>query len=865
VRTPAALAAVPLLIGSTSGLLLWDRLPDDVALCSAGAALISWLAALGAFGQQTICEATYAITLGCALAGLSLGVSAAGRAYRPPLLTWFEARGQSVTDPVHVEGILREDASSGALGPSLTLDVEQVHDAPHLQGQRRASSRVVPRWTDPCLGGVRLAVAGALAASHMPEWRGGRRIRVAASLRLPPVYLNPGVRDDRRALARKGIVLVGSIKSAALVETLERGTLSREAAAAVRASIRADLAAAVGRWSRRSAGIATAILIGDRTGLAEEDVRLLQEAGTYHVIAISGGNIAILTILLYGTMRLGRVPPRAAAVATMIVLLFYGRVAISTASVDRAITAAVVYLGARVIDQRGAALNVLSIAAVEGLAVSPVAVFDAGFLLSFAATLGILVGIERQHAIQSRHSMRPGALSQPGFPSVGRWFPLRAALTPILFCAGALLLATVAAEAALLPIAAALFGRITFAGLLLNFAAIPLMTIVQAGSLAALVVGPLHRGAAAAIGFAVHAAADALVRSSRLVEAAPWLSHLVAPPAWWLVAAYYVSLLLCLTSATGRVRRLAAGVAVIITALFVISPSSTSRTVLAPPSLLRVVFLDVGQGDATLILVPGGRAVLVDAGGIPTAQSLDASDEGGSVFDVGERVVVPALRALGVRRLDALVVTHGDPDHIGGARAVVRMLHVRSVWEGIPVPPHAGLRALAIAAEASGATWRTLQAGDIERFGSVVMRVLHPPPPEWERQRVRNEDSVGLEIRIGNASVILPGDIGHEGERAILSRLDWGRLVILKAPHHGSVTSSTPQLLGRLRPAAVVFSAGRANRFGHPHPTVVARYEAIGAHIFSTAQDGAVILDVDDDKIVLRGWTGKEVSLEAVR
>ena len=278
--------------------------------------------------------------------------------------------------------------------------------------------------------------------------------------------------------------------------------------------------------------------------------------------------------------------------------------------------------------------------------------------------------------------------------------------------------------------------------------------------------------------------------------------------------------------------------------------------------MLRVVFLDVGQGDSTVVLWPGGRAMLVDAGGLPTAPPADSTDDGPG-FDVGARVVGPALRALGVARLETLVVTHGDPDHIGGAPTVVRQFAPRAIWEGVPVPPHAGLRVLTEGAGATGAVWRTVRIGDEERAGGVSVRVLHPPAPDWERQRVRNEDSIVLEVRAGDVSVILPGDIGREGERAILPLLRRTPIVVLKAPHHGSATSSTPELLERLRPDAVVFSAGRANPFGHPHPAVVARYRSIGARLFSTAEDGAVILETDGRSAQIWTWTGRSETLKA--
>ena len=174
---------------------------------------------------------------------------------------------------------------------------------------------------------------------------------------------------------------------------MRQGTAVAEAAAAIRVWVRATLSDIVGRWSARSAAIATAVLIGDRTGLADADTRRLQDAGTYHVIAISGGNIAILTVMLLGLAALAGVPGRPAAVLTIVLaprVSRSGRGGAVRRAGDQC--AALLYLMARVIDHRGPALNVLAVAAAIGLALSPVVVLDAGFLLSFGATLGILAG-----------------------------------------------------------------------------------------------------------------------------------------------------------------------------------------------------------------------------------------------------------------------------------------------------------------------------------------------------------------------------------------------------------------------------------------------------------------------------------------
>jgi competence protein ComEC len=821
-RAPAATIAIPLIAGSAYGVYTGDTNSPDISFRAAAAGLIALVAAVGAFLDDSAAECTLGVVVGTLVVGTSLGTTAASRAYRSPLLAWYAEASRAERERAVIEGVLREDAAVMATGVSLSVDVRTV-------ASRRAGEQH--------LGGLRLSVAGTLATERLREWRAGRRVRVPASVREPTVYRNPGVPDERRALARRGVVLVGSVKSGALVDITARGSPIDEWASELRARARETLSSAIGFWGQRSAGVAIAIVLGDRTGLPQADERRLQDAGTYHVIAISGGNIAILTGLLLTLLRCLRAPPRLAALTAILVLLFYGRVTGSSASVDRAITAAVLYLGARLFDHRGPPLNTLAVAAILGVTVAPVAVFDPGFLLSFGATLGILVGVPR--LLSAARGLTGRVMTR--------------ALTGVL----ALLLGTTAAELALFPLAAALFARVTFAGLILNFAAIPLMAVVQIGSIVVLALSIISVDLTRRAGQIVHLASEGLVNSSRLMEITPWLAHEVAPPGWCLLSAYYVALLTAIASL--RLRIPAVALATLSGLLIVVGAHLTARdrVPLPPPFTLRVVFLDVGQGDATLVQFPGGRALLVDAGGLPAAPLQDPAD--GPAFDIGERVVARALRALGVSALDALVVTHGDPDHIGGGISVINRFRPRAIWEGVPVPPHQPLQALASAANHTGAEWRTAQVGDRVRLNTVEIHTLHPPRPDWERQRVRNDDSIVLAIRYGRVSFVLPGDIGREGEQAALGHFQRSPIVVVKAPHHGSATSSTQPFLDALQPRAVIVSAGRNNRFGHPAPTVVERYRAMQTEIFSTADDGAVTVETDGKVVTIRGWfSGRE-------
>ncbi|HWK10977.1 MAG TPA: hypothetical protein VNR64_13040, partial [Vicinamibacterales bacterium] len=140
----------------------------------------------------------------------------------------------------------------------------------------------------------------------------------------------------------------------------------------------------------------------------------------------------------------------------------------------------------------------------------------------------------------------------------------------------------------------------------------------------------------------------------------------------------------------------------------------------------------------------------------------------------------------------------------------------------------------------------------------ATIRVLHPPAPDWERRRVRNDDSIVLDVRVGDVSFILPGDIGAAVEREAFAAYAPALVTIVKAPHHGSAGSSSPALVGRTHPAAVVFSAGQRNAFGHPAPTVVDRYRAAGARVFRTDRDGAIVMDTDGRTVsVWTTWSGR--------
>jgi competence protein ComEC len=810
----AVFLAAGLVAGAAAG-VQWrlEQWPVHVWVTLVAALLVAAVAV----GWGRLGRVVVSASLAGLLAGTALGVRAAMRAEAP------ELAAIAGDDPIGLEGVLRDDAVLSDFGVACTLDVRRV--------QREGA------WV-PATGGVRLTIAGAGAPAARYAWRAGRAVRLTATLRRPLPYRNFGTPDQELRLAWRGTRVFGAVKSAALVEVLARGSPLAEATAAARAWARRTVAAAIGPDDPQGAAIVLAVLIGDRAGLSPEIEARMQRAGTYHVLAISGGNIAVLVAIVLALVGRIGLAPRPRAVIVLGVLALYAAAVVGGASVARATLAAAVYLAARALDLRTPAINAVAVTVALIVAVSPLAVVDVGFWLTILASIAIL-----SHAAPCARWLV--AWLPQGLPRPVAWLAEEGALL-----AGA----TIAAEGAVGPVTAYAFGQATLAGLVLNFAAVPLMTLVQAAAIVLLGGAAIHPVLAVIPAAIARWAAAGIVDSASLVDAVPWSSWTLAPPPLWLAAAVVVAwgalwqLRVSRRTCGAIAAAWLAGVVAIGSGRVPQSPlpvglfgagprDAPCRVPALPPGTawLRVVAFDVGQGDATLIRFPDGTAWLVDAGGTPA----------GSRFDVGARIVAPALRAQGIRALDALLLTHADADHVGGAAGLIPMVPPRRVWEGVPVPGLPVLDVVRRAAAEAGAEWGTVAAGRQARVGGVDVRVLHPPAPDWERRRPRNDDSVVLELRLGEVSLILPGDVGPAVEATLGDALAPSAIRVLKAAHHGSRSSSTAAFLDAAHPTIVLASAGRANRHGHPDPAVVARVRERGARLYRTDRDGAIAIDTD--------------------
>ncbi len=805
--------------------------PGGVALASClFAALLVGLLAWWCDWRRT---SLVAAGIGFWLGGTYLALDAVGRALHTPLRSVLDRRFGGFglesweppgrRDPLLVRAVLRTDAAR-TVEPALPAATPDA--APVTLRAEAISVELDGTWA-PVSGGLTVSVGGAVPSAVLPSLVAGRTIEAPMLLRRATRYADDGVGDFERDLALRGVTLLASVKSSLLIQVRARGSVVDEAAARARWRIRVALDRWVAPHDAVAAALVAAVLIGDRVGIPDAVRQRLQAAGTYHVIAISGGNIAIVVALVVLVPLALGASGRVAAWCALLALAVYSQIVAVGPSVWRASLMAAIHLVAIGLDHRAPSVHVAALAAAVMLAIRPLDVRDPGFVLTFGATAALLLAAGRVRTTRG--------------PWLVRW-------------AAAVAVATVVVDLVLLPVTALAFGQVTAAGIALNLVALPLMVVVQVSG--ALVVALDVVGAPAGwLGWTAGSAANALLESARLVDLVPWAWRWVAPPGVVVLAVYYGAAGVVVWSA-GRARAVAAvvlGVAVVavwadVSRLMPQWPWGTANAAHQLSAPLRLTMFDVGQGDSMLVEPPGGGALLVDAGGSPF---------GGERFDIGRLVLAPALRAHGVGALDALLITHADPDHLGGARSVLERFDVPQLWLGIVMPGHAPSRDLLAQARALGASVGQWRAGMHVDYGGVRLRVLHPPAPDWERRRVRNDDSVVVELVHGDVAMLLTGDISAEVERAVLPQLSPVRVRVLKVAHHGSRTSTSSALVEGWRPQVALISCGRANTFGHPAPEVVERLERVGARIYRTDRDGAITVESDGRDVRVRTVRGR--------
>ncbi|MCG6793744.1 DNA internalization-related competence protein ComEC/Rec2 [Geobacillus sp. YHL] len=625
----------------------------------------------------------------------------------------------------------------------------------------------------------------ALRARLMP----GVVCRLSGMLERPMPASNPYAFDYRRYLRRHRIhwlFLPEAIDLSACVRV--RPTIIERLEAIREAGVRRIEA----QFPPEAAGIAAALIYGERRSLDEEVISGYQQLGIIHLLAISGGHVTLLVgAALAAAIRF--VTREAAVLALLVFLPMYAVLAGASPSVLRACATGMIVLAVQWKKGMIHPLDALSWTALALLVFDPYMVWDVGFQLSFLVTFALLAHVS---VLASARSMLQNLFQT-----------------------------ALAAQLAALPILLYHFYEISVWSIGLNVFFVPWYSFV---------ILPI------AFLSAVFSFSPLIWLFSRLIELTDAVVRffsvdysfmlVLGRPGPWCLAGYLTAIAAAfLDWERGRLIRGLTAVAAA-TALQLAAPYVDPKG--------EVTVLDVGQGDCIYIELPYRKAVyLIDTSGTPE-WVREPWRKRSRPFAVGRDVVVPFLKAQGVRTLDQLILTHDDADHIGAAPEVMGAVRVKKI-----VTSPGALPAVKAMARPFSVSVAASVRGDRWKVGDAAFSVLHPEAGNNED----NNGSLVLLARLGRLTWLFAADIEEEAEQALIRAYPELRADVLKVAHHGSKTSTTEPFLRTIKPRAAIISVGRYNRYGHPSPEVLMRLRQQRAIIWRTDENGAIRYVYDEN------------------
>jgi len=853
----AAAFAGGILVGAISALPLWASLPFFLASVLAAASVGSIRSPVSLFMM------------------FAAGLAAPGFERPGPdrIVTLFDSGSISAETPLVVRGTLARDPEPSLGGRFVEIDTESVRIA---RANRKATGR------------IRL-----FAAADTPESSAeldslalarGDRIEVICRLDRDDRFRNPGTMIRARQLESQGIDAAGIVKSPLLLRKLSNGTGFGSAISDTREA----LALAVRTtFDPPTAGVLVASMLGNKEYLDRDTAELFRDGGTFHILVISGLHITFIGGLVIGALRLFRQGRRRQLLIAGTIVWTYAIAVGGEVPVVRAAFVFTLYLFGKALYRDGNALNLVGLSAIAMLAARPSDLFSASFQLTFLS-VGAIVGaaiplIEKLRAIGEWH------------PTSDRPFPPSTSRTLVRFCEaiywrdpiwkaesarniwsarifksgraprvgaalarfvfeGAIISAIV--QITLLPLSVWYFNRVAFGSIALNLWVGPVLAVESFAAIAALLASAVSETLAAPLIALTNGLNAVLLAGPRLFAAVGaggfrspvydgigmsfYLFHFVplAILAWRLARWDPFAL----APSRKRVWRRPFGFAVLLTTVIAVHPFAAPRA----DGRLRIDFIDVGQGDSALITFPDGTTMLIDGGGRPNYRSRSADGTDAEPFEpdrptIGESVVSRFLWHRGLSKLDYIIATHADADHIQGLAEVARNFPVKQALYGHYAANDPEFRELIAALEQKRVAYAPVVRGEAVEIGGARVEILHPKPDGPGG----NDDSVVIRISFGRRAFLLTGDIESAGERSILDAVPDLRADVVKVAHHGSRTSSTARFVDSTGAKFAVISVGRNSPFGHPNIDVVRRWMDSGAKVLTTGESGTVSVSTD--------------------
>lgn len=820
VARPMVFVALTYLAGTITGRYLFAPSWLLIGLALAVAALTGFLLYRGR-GDPTPRRSSGAVAI---LALVLLGWAASNRAIRLDDSAEAMARTFEPFAYTRVEGTIAELPASGQGILTLVLTDAKLASPPAGDGNYPFPLKVLVKARLP---------AGDAAGEAEREFLQGSRVAAWGRLKSPSAASSPAEFDKARYLKGRGVGAALSASSTDDIEPLPGGSrwaialfggIQRARAAMLR-NLEANL-------TPGDASIAGAILLGERASLDDDLYEKFRRSGIVHIVCVSGLHMGLVLAVVLFLARLARLPPRAWAMAGFLALVGYSAITGFLPPVVRAAVMGAFLLGAWVLGRTTTVWAALAASAFVTLAFDPRNLIRPDWQLSYLciASLALFSPVIYEF-LPGRDEISREA---EDLNFVGRYFYL-----PFKKFVWRPFSAILAIEAGMMPLQVSIFRYVSVVAFILNPIVIPITLVILLGAAVVAIFGwiaPVGDGAGFLLGLVI----SFFVRVVNFLGGVSWAAVNVPPLPPWMIFLYYAVLLIgphiapgegALGLSTLRQRRHMAMRLAVFVAAVVWLPAFAHA---GPNGFLDLYVLNVGQGDSLVLRFPNGKIAVIDGG---------RHDYG----DQGQVTIAPFLKWLGAKRIDFLVATHADADHIGGLAYLIENFDVGVFIRGPDESNSASYHEMLKAIEDRGVRVEMVGAGEkIEGLGAVEAKVLNPWPGEDN-----NDASVVLLIDYGDVQMLLTGDIEAPAENAMIEHGVARDIEVLKVAHHGSKTSSTEAFLDAFTPEIALISVGRNNVYGHPSKSVIERFEERGMTIARTDQLGTLRLETDGHRLRL--------------
>ncbi|MGB9905845.1 MAG: DNA internalization-related competence protein ComEC/Rec2 [Candidatus Saccharicenans sp.] len=650
-------------------------------------------------------------------------------------------------------------------------------------------------------GNLRLTVAHSTSGGQLPELLAGDRVEFSASLSPEETFRNFFPDFMSRYLRSQKIQARAFCKSPLLIKKINS---SNHSVVGIFSGLRRKLQKGIERdfpgkdkfTLSPEGAVLEALLLGADARLDQQTDRQFQKTGLYHLLAISGAHVAVVTFLFYSLLSLFIIRKRTIHLVLLAALVFYALLVEGQPSVFRAVLMASVFLLGKLLFVDTNLLNTLALSALILLWLNPFSLEDVGFQLTFLASLSLILFFE----------------------------PIRRFLPRLPLKLSEMMALSLAAVAGTMPVIISNFHRVTLASLVLNLPEAPLMGLIMGTGYIYLGLNSLLPAAGHLFSYPLKYLVQLFNWIATWLEPFSSLSYRLPSPPVIVVLGFYLFLLLLLLRKHFRWQKIltASGLAVFFLIMITYPFRPTGQG-------LAVTFLDVGQGDSTVVEFPDRRVMVIDAGGFLQTD-----------FDPGESLVSPFLWSRGYKKIDYLVCSHFHPDHAGGLPALARNFRIKEFW----YPEGGGggeLEQQINQALSRRVKKRPLRPGTFQAGAGCQVEVLYPDREAYSLFRPGNDLSAVLRLDAGQQSFLFPADITAPVEEYLVR--GWPEKLeasVLKIPHHGSRSSSSQLFLQAVAPEWAVITCGRNNVYGFPDSQVLERLEAAGIGILRVDRDGAI-------------------------